>query len=191
MKQLHQLAETLIENIHTTNELSQVSAVLEQISANRQFKQSACEIAGDQHLSDAQKKSQLLILFRKVHVPLIYEFFKQLFSQYQFWLFESDTFDYFDDFVKIFQIHVEKTKIVYLVTAVELKEKDLIRISTEFSEILGKRAVINMQVNPEIIGGVQLRIDNLIFDYSIKSKMNQFKTKWIASLAHASDMVQT
>lgn len=191
MKQLHQLAESLMAHVQTTQELSQISAVLEQMSANKQFKQSATEIACDDKLPDAQKKTQLMLLFRRVKQPLLYEFFKQLFTEYQFWLFESESFDYFDDFVKIFQLHVEKVAVIYLVSAIDLKPQDLLDISAEFSDLLGKHAVINLQVNPEIIGGLQVRVDNLIFDYSLKGKLQQFRTKWVASLNQASELVQT
>ena len=51
--------------------------------------------------------------------------------------------------------------------------------------MLGKPAVVNLQIKSTILGGVQVRIENLVFDHSLKEKFKQFQRHWLSSFRHA------
>jgi len=186
---LAELASHLLSNIYTTTELKQVSVALESLSQSPSFKSRAREIAKDNNLTAAIKKSQLLFLFKDVDIPVLYSFFSDLFGEKEFWMFSSDQFDYFDEFVQVFQLATEEVVVVNLVSAIDIETPDIVTISQGLTKTLGKQAVIHLQVNPSIVGGAQVRIGNLVFDYSLRSKFHQFQCQWLSQIAKTSELV--
>lgn len=182
MNQIQQLAKSLITQLNTSTELRNTAHTLEKLSSNETFKQHAYDIAASD-LTDQQKTNQLLSLVKTIEIPQLQQFFHELFSQGQFWVFASQQFDFFDEFVKSFQLEADQLAIIYMATAIDLDEQFLTHISAEFSQLLNKHAIISHQVNPDMIAGAQVRIENLIFDYSAKAKLTQFENKWIASVS--------
>ncbi len=186
---VEELAQHLLSNIFTTTDLKMVSVALEQLSQNQSFKHHAHEIATDTRLTDSVKKTQLLHLFKDINIPILYTFFSDMFSKHEFWMFSSKQFDYFDEFVQTFQLATEKVTVVNLVTPVDLLPPDLTKISQDLAQSLGTHVVLHLQVNPGILGGIQVRIGNLVFDYSLRSKFHQFQRQWIAQMARTSELV--
>jgi F0F1-type ATP synthase delta subunit len=179
---IKKLAAQLLERISTTTELKQVSVALESLSQSRDFKSSAQLIASDSRLSYAIKKTQILFLLKDIHNPTLYAFFSDLFSEHEFWMFSSAQFDYFDEFVQAFQMLTEKVTVVNIVTAVDVEELDLVQMSKRLAKALENQVVLHPQVNPAIIGGAQIKIGNLIFDYSLRSKFHQFQRQWVSQI---------
>lgn len=182
-------ALNLLSTIYTTPELKQVSVALETLAQSKSFKTHARAIATDDDLTLPLKRKQLLELVQDIHVPKLYNFFVDMFSEGEFWLFSSRQFDYFDDFSQSFQLLTEKLTIVHLVTAIEVKETDMVRFSKDMGKAFGKQVVIHPQINPHIIGGAQIRMGNLIFDYTLKSKFTQFQRHWISKLERTTELV--
>jgi F0F1-type ATP synthase delta subunit len=181
-KATSKFSQLLIERIYTTNMLKHMSDTLESLSQNKAFKQHAQAIVTDTHLTNNQKRTQLLYLIRTFDSPLLYEFLSDEMTSSHYWLFHTDKIDYFERFVKEFQSAVESVVNVQLATSVPLTAVDLENISSSFSSMLGQHVVINHEVNKAIIGGVQLRLENLVFDYSLRTKFQQFQQQWLSSL---------
>ena len=117
MSGIEQLAHQLIIRIYTSQQLGQVAAVLETMAANPDFKSHARQIATDPHMPSNLKTQQLTALFKNINLPIVTKFFTEMFSQQQFWIFSSDQFDYFDEFVQKFQMQVHQVVIVYMAVA--------------------------------------------------------------------------
>jgi len=189
MNQIQTAANQLLTSLFTTESVKKVSLTLERLSSNTSFKKHAYEIASDENLSTGQKGRQFASLLTKVEVVELVDFFEQLFKNGELWMFDSQTFDHFDDFSQAFQLAVDQTTIVHFVTAIDLPPLELKQIGQYFSEVLNKHALLNHHVNKEIGGGAQVRIENLIFDYSLKARLKRFEKKWIDSLVSTSTLV--
>lgn len=183
------LAEKLLAKIYTTATLKIVSDTLEDLSQNRTFKTHANSIVNDPTLTDAQKGTQLSYVLRTIEFPLLYDFFAREIAEGQIWIFNTDKIDYLDRFVQTFQLSTEQTEIVYLTTAIKLTGANLKQIADDLSESFAAKVILNHEVNPAILGGIQMRVQNLVFDYSLKSKFSQFQTQWLGSLEKTSAAV--
>ncbi len=176
------LSKKLLSKLPTTVALKSVSQSLESLAQNTSFKNHASSIVADPHLSDSQKKTQLLYLIRSVNEPVLYDFFADELSQENYWLFTFDKIDYFDKFVQTFQQATETLKVIHLVTAINLETHEIEDIGKRLAQYFGFSVVINLEVNPAIIGGLQARLDNVVFDLSLRSKFHSFEHNWVKSL---------
>lgn len=181
-KGTHQIAEHLLNRIFTTTALKNVSQTLEALTQNQTFKQHASSIVSDAHLTDAQKRTQLLYLLRGQDHEVIYEFFCDELNPKHLWLFHAEKIDYFDHFVQIFQRLTETVRIIHLTTVVPLTMTDLRTIAADFSKSLGYQIIVDHEINTAILGGIQARLDNLVFDYSLRSRFREFEREWLHSL---------
>lgn len=183
MKGSIQLAKELIEKIYTTDTLKRISDTLEKLSQNKGFKEHTNDIINDDSLTDNQKKNQLLYIIKSVEIPTLYDFFSDQLAEYSFWIFSSGQIDYFDKFVQAFQKATKDVGVIYLTTAVEISTADLKAISDNLGKSFGYKAAINHDINAGILGGAQIRIENLIFDYSLRSKFRHFQKEWLKSIS--------
>lgn len=185
----HNLIAKLMQNIHTTAQLKDISDALEELTQNKAFKNHANDIITDQSLTDSQKKTQLLYLIRSIDIPTLADFFSDVLAGHTFWMFSSEKIDYFDKFVREFQMATEEIVVVYLITATKLMQSDFRTIAKDLGKSFGYKVVLNHQINPAIIGGAQVRVQNLVFDYSLRNKFNQFQRQWLHSLEQTDKMI--
>lgn len=66
-------------------------------------------------------------------------------------------------------------------TATPMAEEDQKRLAAVFEKILGKKVRIIHQVDPEILGGVIVRIGDRLYDGSLKTKLHHFQRKLATS----------
>ncbi|MFC1653982.1 F0F1 ATP synthase subunit delta [Patescibacteria group bacterium] len=189
MKGSTQLAKELIKNIYTTETLKKISDALEKLSNNRGFKIHSNEIINDDTLTDNQKKNQLLYIIKSIEIPTLHDFFSDQLAEYSFWLFSSGQIDYFDNFVQEFQLSTEDIKIVNITTAIKLSPEDLRAIANNLTKSFGKKTVLNHEINSSILGGAQIRVENLIFDISLRSKFRHFTKEWLKSITETEKIV--
>ena len=188
MKGIDTTARNLIHTIFTASELKRVSVYLESLTLSNGFKSRIKKIALNDQYTDAIKRNEMLKLFDKENQPSVHRFFEDMFKRGEFWLFASEHFDYFDQFVQSFQMLTEEVALVQLVTAIEIEEDDVQKMSQGLAQGMGKHVIIHIQVDPTIIAGAQIRMDNLVFDYSLKAKFNQFKRQWVSKLMKTSEL---
>jgi len=60
-------------------------------------------------------------------------------------------------------------------TAIPLNDTDKERISHQLDAIVGKKVSVNLQVDPDILGGFIARIGDSLLDGSIRNKLNELK----------------
>lgn len=188
MNGVEKLSIELINNLYTASDLKRASLVLEALAQSPAFKKKALAIVNSQDLTPNLKKQQLINLLKDINMPLVVDFFKKVIDREDFWVFDSKQFDYFDQFVQYFQLKTEDVLIVNLVTQVEVKYEDQQRMSDDLTESLKKKVLLHVQVNPKILGGAQVRVGNLVFDYSLRSKFRQFQREWLKKFKVTSDL---
>jgi ATP synthase F1 delta subunit len=64
---------------------------------------------------------------------------------------------------------------VGVTSAVELDESTVENIGKQIGEQTGRKVELSSEVDPEILGGIVLRVGNFILDASIKNRLNQFR----------------
>jgi F-type H+-transporting ATPase subunit delta len=64
---------------------------------------------------------------------------------------------------------------VQVTTAVELDESTVREIGERIGEQAGKKIQLTSAVDPDILGGIVLRVGNFILDASIRNRLNQLR----------------
>ena len=64
---------------------------------------------------------------------------------------------------------------VDIITAIKLSEEELNSLSQKIDGILNNSPSVNNIIDPNIIGGMKLRVGNNIFDNSVSYQINQLK----------------
>jgi F-type H+-transporting ATPase subunit delta len=64
---------------------------------------------------------------------------------------------------------------VVLTSAVELDEKTVRSIGDRVGEQTGRKVELSSQVDPDILGGIVLRVGNFILDASIRNRLEQLR----------------
>lgn len=77
----------------------------------------------------------------------------------------------FEDMYKEQQNIIEATA----VTAIELSEADIASITEMLAKKYDKTVVLTTQVDPSILGGMMLYVDNTLLDASLRSKLSGLK----------------
>jgi ATP synthase F1 delta subunit len=60
-------------------------------------------------------------------------------------------------------------------SAVDLEEGTVDNIAEQIREQTGRKVQISSKVDPDIIGGIVLRVGNAIMDASIRNRLNQLR----------------
>lgn len=183
------LADKLLSLIFTTVTLKDVSISLEEIAQNKHLKNHASKIVNDASLTTTQKKRQLNYLIGSIENPVVHDFLLDEIGDDEIWLFDNEKIDYLDEFVQTFQLTTETTKVLHLTTAIALSGSQLTTISRDLTHEFGYKVILEHQVNPNLIGGIQVKIENYVFDFSLRSKFQQFQREWLSSLDKTTKLV--
>lgn len=62
-----------------------------------------------------------------------------------------------------------------LITAVPLDEEDMERLSRRFTELVGRKVIIDSRVDPSIVGGFKAKIGDTLIDGSIRNTLESMK----------------
>jgi F-type H+-transporting ATPase subunit delta len=64
---------------------------------------------------------------------------------------------------------------IEVITALPLDDEAKEKISNQFGKIIGRKVIIDAQVDPYIVGGIKARIGDTLIDGSVKSKLGALK----------------
>src|ERR1044072_178401 len=100
------------------------------------------------------------------------------------------SFDYFreknlEDVLHSLQGEAEKVGIVRLTVAIEFKEKDLREMAAFLTERLERKTALHVTVDKSLIGGVVVQSGNYISDYTVKTRLDQYRAQWHEAVVHA------
>jgi F-type H+-transporting ATPase subunit delta len=69
-------------------------------------------------------------------------------------------------------------------TAVPLPDEQRSRLIGELRQTFGKEPVLEPQVDPEVLGGLILRVGDWLYDASVRTQLNNLKTQLFESSSH-------
>lgn len=188
-RSMKSVVSRLVNSLYTTDVLKNISNTLEELSQDKKFKLHANAIVSDDSLTDSQKIRQLAYLIKAIEVPELQTFFLDEIEKENWWLFSIDRIDYFDRFVQNFQIATEEIGVVYLTTSVPLSPTEIKTIAKDLGKTFGYKVVIRHELNKAIVGGAQVRVENLVFDYSLRTKFQHFQKTWLQSLSKTDKLI--
>lgn len=67
--------------------------------------------------------------------------------------------------------------------AVELDENAVRRLEGQLSQMMGKQVLVAVSVDPEILGGVVVRIGDTVYDTSVKNRLEKIKAKAVKGVS--------
>ena len=67
-----------------------------------------------------------------------------------------------------------------LISAVDLEERQVEEIGKQIEQITGKKVMLNRQIEPSIIGGFVVKVEDVVIDNSIRSQLNRLREQLIA-----------
>jgi F-type H+-transporting ATPase subunit delta len=70
---------------------------------------------------------------------------------------------------------------VEVAVARELDEATFARVRRELSRILGKEVLAHVRIRPELLGGIVFRSGDVIYDGSVRRRMEQLKRRLLAA----------
>ncbi|MGI6685657.1 MAG: ATP synthase F1 subunit delta [Bacillota bacterium] len=75
------------------------------------------------------------------------------------------------------QLAAEEKKILpaEVLSAIPLTEDQVLRLEDKFSEITGQRVKAEIRVEPQLLGGITVRIGDIVYDGSISKKLDLLK----------------
>lgn len=148
----------------TGKNFADFSQLLEASPELKSFLSSPAFEAVEKHevLKDIQNKMSLDDAF--------YRFLCVLVDQGHFALYSGVVESYSNAILK----HEQKVS-VNVTSAFDLSDDQKGRVLYALSKKLGKDILLNVQVNPELIGGLKAEVDGVIYDASIKGKLNSLQ----------------
>lgn len=82
------------------------------------------------------------------------------------------------------RLEVEGYVRVRVITAIPLNDKDKERIERELEEALGKKVVLEVGLNPEILGGLVIQLGSIHYDASLTARLKQLREKLAGEETH-------
>lgn len=70
---------------------------------------------------------------------------------------------------------VEGAELIEVITAIPLDEKDKLGLSKRLTDIVEKPIILKAMVDPEIIGGIIIKVGDKIIDGSMRTKLAELK----------------
>jgi len=70
---------------------------------------------------------------------------------------------------------IEGTEVAQVTTAIELDDEYVLKLAKRLTDLFGRPVVVKTRVNPDIIGGVVIRVGDKLIDGSISSKLESLK----------------
>ncbi|MCQ2280351.1 MAG: ATP synthase F1 subunit delta [Bacteroidales bacterium] len=89
--------------------------------------------------------------------------------------------DIFENYVQCYYRN-HNIKIAKITTATEMDEKLMAEIKAILEEQTHSTIILNQVVNPKIIGGIILHVDDFLFDASIIGKINKLRAEFSHNL---------
>lgn len=162
---LYEVAEEKGKVLEFINDLKTINSMIEE---NGELK----KILQHPYLSSKKKKELFIKIFKNTVDDEILTFLILLIKKDRV-LFLKEKIDEME------KIHLEKnnTLIGIVKTSYKLDEKYLKKIIAIFEKKYNKKIILEEIIEPDIIGGIIVILNNEIYDYTIKSELIKIKSK--------------
>ncbi len=121
-------------------------------------------------ISPKDKTQILLAILKKKCHPIAAEFFGVLAGKREWHLFPRTAIVYRGK-----QNEVLNLVSVNAYSALELEEDIRIRIRESLEQVTGKKADLQVTVDPGLLGGIKFRIGNIVIDGSLQHRLKQLR----------------
>ena len=169
MHNTHKYAKALFNTANKANKITETKKEF-QLIANLYKKNSAFRLLFITKKIDSNQKIEIINKVLNMLNPLTLEFLKIIINNNQ----SNELLKVIKKFDHLSESHLGVNK-VDIITATKLSEQALHDLSQTISGILNNSPLINNITDPDIIGGMKLRVGNNIFDNSVNYQINQLK----------------
>lgn len=148
----------------------QLSALLKLIADNASLK----AFLEHPRIDESMQKEITKTLFKKNFDELLVQFLNLLIQKKRLNLI-TDIIAAYDD------IYCQKLNIVkaHIQSAVEISDAQLKKLANKLKHKLNKEIVTDVTIDPSLLGGFKINVNNQIMDYSITSQLKAFYFKII------------
>jgi len=165
----------ILDQIHKKEDLDQISYDISVLSEFFNYKNV------NENLNEEYEAKKQLIS-KKVNIIQ-----SSILRRYLQALIESDSMLFFEPgrfklFVADFEEKSQKIQFIDLTTSVELTPEDIHNLSEKMSHRMQCWVKVDVTVDKTLIGGVVIKNDNFILDYSLKTRLANFSAEWKKSL---------
>ena len=178
MKQNHKkikiYSEALCNSVNTFETFQSVKACLHELTA----------LSKKDLMINTFLKSKSVDSNKKMNIFI--EAFKEVFDknllEVLLVMIENDDMNLLIDVNKSFVVLAkEKLNIAYveITSSADMDENMKNQLSNKLSDITSKKIDINFSTNQDLIGGLKIKIDDMLFDSSLKTKLENAKSKLI------------
>ena len=84
-----------------------------------------------------------------------------------------------DKFHRMMLAHNNQVE-VQLISAIDLERPVVEKISKQIQQIVGKEVLVHKRIEPSIIGGFVVKVEDIVIDNSIRSQLNRLREQLIA-----------
>ena len=178
MKQNHKkikiYSEALCNSVDTFETFQNVKACLHELTA----------LSKKDLMINTFLKSKSVDMSKKMNIftEAFQEVFDKNLLEVLLVMIENDDMNLLIDVNKSFVVLVkEKLNIAYVevTSSAEMDENMRNQLSDKLSDITSKKIDINFSTNKDLIGGLKIKIDDMLFDSSLKTKLENAKSKLI------------
>ncbi len=167
----YRYANALIISVSDKNELSEISKNFNHFVSTTQKSLDFSQFI-DNPLINSKKKSEILgNLCKKLSYNYIFQGFIRVLAKHGKIIFYKKIFN---EFKKSLDMRDGLTEVI-ITTAEPLEKKVEEQLKLKLSNLLKFKIKLTKIVNKDIIGGVILKINSIMIDNSIKSKLVDFK----------------
>lgn len=71
---------------------------------------------------------------------------------------------------------------VFVTTAAPLDDEHRDRIRTEVKRLTGREAVINEEIDPEVLGGIRIQVSDQLYDMTLRRRLRDLRAGLLASI---------
>jgi|GEM_PF-6856996 len=89
----------------------------------------------------------------------------------------------FGPFLQTIQYAANGGVVAKLTVAIKFKDKDIKEMAAKFSAKLGKQVVLSIKVDPSLIGGAIIQHGSYLNDYSLKTQLDLYRSRWHRAVA--------
>jgi F0F1-type ATP synthase delta subunit len=175
ISEVKRLVNELISRISKRSDLNQIVFDIEYLKDRISYKSVASETPDAKHLKSLATKEVNRITSKDLK-----SFLQSMLEENNLWLFDPA---HLSAFAKEFIAESKSIDFVEITCAIELKPEDIYAISENISKNIGKRVIVDIKINKDIIGGAIIKKDHYIIDYSIATKLNNLSSRWKESLS--------
>ena len=169
MHNTHKYAKALFNVANKAKKITETQKEL-QLIAYLYKKNSAFRLLFITKKIDSNQKTEIINKVLNMLSPLTLEFLKIIINNNQ----SNELLNVIKKFNHLSGSYLGVNK-VDIITATKLSDQELNELSQTLSGVLNNSPAINNIADPNIIGGIKLRVGNNIFDNSVNYQINQLK----------------